>query len=244
MGSKEGEGNKNEQPQHALYLPTFYIGKAPVTVGVYREYLAKTGRQWKKREDSKILNIIADHPVAEVSWGEALAFAESQGFGLPSEAEWEKAARGTDGSRYPWGNKWEKDLANSYRNWFSIILTAPLPFSNTGWVHTTPVGKFSPQGNSPYGCVDMAGNVLEWTRSLWGKKRSRPDFGYPYDPDDGRESLKAGMTSLGVLRGGSYMDHSDGLCCACRFHDLIGNWQAYVGFRVVLLPFSSESLIL
>ncbi|RLC83263.1 MAG: hypothetical protein DRI79_14135, partial [Chloroflexi bacterium] len=79
---------------------------------------------------------------------------------------------------------------------------------------TTPVGRYSPRGDSPYGCADMAGNVWEWTRSLWGEGWERPDFGYPYDPTDGREDLKA--KGRRVVRGGSWYDYLWFARCAYR----------------------------
>ena len=136
-----------------------------------------------------------DHPVVYVSWHHAMAYCQwlakttGRAYRLPSEAEWEKAARG--GLRigkkdnpypdriYPWGNERDEKRCNS---------------GEGGLRGTTPVGQYSPGGDSPYGCVDMAGNVWEWTLSLWGKELDEPDFKYPYDPEDGREMqrLRAG----------------------------------------------------
>jgi formylglycine-generating enzyme required for sulfatase activity len=134
--------------------------------------------------------------VVLVSWHDAVAYcnwlAEVTGkpYHLPSEAEWEKGGRGSDGRIYPWGNQWDAKRCNSEEG------------SKGG---TTPVGAY-PHGASPHGLLDMAGNVWEWTRSLWGEDWQKPSFKYPYDPDDGREDLNAPASVCRVLRGGSWYD--------------------------------------
>ena len=139
-----------------------------------------------------------NQPVVGVSWYECLAYCNwkrattNVPYRLPSEAEWEKAARGSDGRLYPWGDKFDASRLNIGEG------------DQFVW-STTPVGVY-PTGVSPAGCLDMAGNVWEWTSSLWGKNVDKPDFKYPYQPDDGRENLEAGDESLRVLRGGSWHD--------------------------------------
>ena len=177
-------------------LPEFWIDKAPVTNTEYARFVAETGQEppkpWKgKTPPGKI----ADHPVTDVSWHHATAYAEWAGGRLPTEEEWEKAARGTDGREYPWG-EWTKGRCNS---------------KEAGTGGTTPVGQYSPHGDSPYGCVDMAGNVWEWTTS---------------------EHELGGR----VLRGGAFFDEAWDVRCAARFRDLPDFWLRYVGFRLVAAP--------
>ena len=104
---------------------------------------------------------------------------------------------------------------------------------------TSAVGCF-PGGVSPYGCEEMSGNVWEWTRSLWGKSWSNPDFMYPYKPNDGREKLSGASDILRVVRGGSFLNNHRNVRCSSRYWYYPGGWDAYVGFRVMLSPFISE----
>jgi formylglycine-generating enzyme required for sulfatase activity len=164
-----------------------------------------------------------DHPVRYISWIDAMAYCQwlnerlqhelPEGFvlRLPTEAEWEKAARGVKGREYPWGNEFDKDRCNS---------------AESNFQDTTPVGFYSPRGDSPYGCADMAGNVWEWTHSL--------QWNYPYEMSDGRETETAPRPR--AMRGGSFVDFVKEARCACRsdhvFLDLINNR----GFRMAIAP--------
>jgi formylglycine-generating enzyme required for sulfatase activity len=220
MGSdkaKDSFATDDELPQHRLYLPTFYIARLPITNAERRAYCQTSGYV---PESKKSLQSPDIHPARNVTWFESLGYACWYGFTLPSEAEWEKAARGTDGRIYPWGNTWEATRCNS---------------SEAGIRDTTPIGKYSPYGDSPYGCSDMAGNVLEWTRSCWGNlKGNKQDFEYPYVASDGREDLNSPV--MRVLRGGSFLSSREYVRCACRGGSDPNNRLEFYGFRVVASP--------
>lgn len=229
MGSEEDDSEAffDERPAHDCDIPYEYrIGMYPVTVAQFREYVETTG---ELRQDPDSLRGPGNHPVVRVSWSEALGFCgwlerqwhkegrlpESWSVGLPSEAEWEKAARGTDGRRYPWGNDSDPDRANTVE---------------TEILGLSAVGCF-PRGTSPYGCEEMSGNIWEWTRS--GFKD------YPYVGKDGRESQGESAQHLHVMRGGAYFLPARGARCAFRLTNRPGPRDDVTGFRVVVLPFSS-----
>jgi formylglycine-generating enzyme required for sulfatase activity len=177
-----------------VILPEFWIDKTPVTNAEYARFVADTGhkppKHWKGKAPPKK---IADHPVTYVSWPDARAYAKWAGKRLPTEKEWEKAARGSDGREYPWGDGFDPNRCNT---------------KESGIGKTTPVGKYSPQGDSPYGCVDMAGNVQEWTATYVG-------------------ILNA------VRRGGSWNHDQKHAYCTSGTFDSCDPWtrSSHVGFR-------------
>jgi uncharacterized membrane protein YfbV (UPF0208 family) len=214
MGSNpesDPQSSIGERPQHSLYLPSFYIAKYPVTVSQWRSMYGSSSQ--RKPSNASSLKGPDDHPVTMITWTESLAYAQWFGLTLPSEAEWEKAARGTDGRIYPWGNQWQKKYANTSE--YSYFAGK-----------TTAVGQFSPNGDSPYQCVDMAGNVWEWTRSQF-----KP---YPYAPQDGREDLQ--LPNIRTLRGGAFNYSCVGTRCAYRYGLKPSDAYGYVGFRVAVVP--------
>jgi len=210
---------KQESPIHSVTLPVYWIGKTPVTVTQFRSFVQASGYRWASADKKQGEG---NHPVVYVNWSDAQAYCQwltdtwrtsafisaDEVVQLPSEAEWEKAARGIDMRYFPWGNK-------------GIGLGH---FEKLG--PTKPVGSYSPEGDSPYGCVDMAGNVKEWTRSILES--------YPYDPSDGRESLKSQKNR--VLRGGGFRSGFDYVRTHWReAGDIHSAWDE-IGFRVVVRP--------
>ena len=238
MGSdpqKDKDARGDEQPQHTLYLPDYTMAKTPVTNAQYAEFVRDAGlvtppAGWRKGEP---LPDELEHPVMYVSWHDAVAYCNwladitGKPYRLPSEAEWEKAARGKDGRIYPWGNRWHPGWCNA---------------NESGVGGTTPVWRY-PRGASPHGLLDMAGNVCEWTRSLWEETGEGPDFEYPYDPQDGRENLEAGDDVRRVLRGGSFdLDRYYARCAFRRGYYPSRDWNDS-GFRVVVSPISPSSAL-
>ena len=231
MGSSDADklAQDDEKPQHEVVLPGYKISKYPVTVRQFYGFVEASGHN---PADPDCLRGIANYPVVLVTWHDARAYCDwlteewraagkidrCEEVRLPSEAEWEKAARGTDGRTYPWGNEWDAGKCNT---------------SESGLGMTSPVGMY-PEGASPYGCLDMAGNVWQWTRSVWGKSYGKPDFIYPYRVGDGRENLDAGNDVLRVLRGGSFNISRDYARCAYRYHWSPYDWPDRLGFRVVV----------
>ena len=217
MGSNpsvDKDARDREQPQHTLYLPGYYLAKTPVTNAQYAAFVQATyHRQPEHWKGGKPPKGKEDHPVVYVTWHDAVAYCNwlsgvtGRPYRLPSEAEWEKGARGTDGRIYPWGNQWDAKRCNT---------------GESGKGDTTPVGAY-PEGASPYRLLDMAGNVWEWTRSV--------DKSYPYDPDDGREDLEA--EGGRVLRGGSWGSRRVGARCVGRLGYFPHLSLDYIGFRLV-----------
>ena len=211
MGSTDDdpEAEDNEKPQHTVYLDAFWIDKTEVTNAQYRECVEAGACEEPGCWDDDNFNT-PNQPVVCVSWHDAQDYAVWVGGRLPTEAEWERAARGTDGRTYPWGNGAPDCSRANYSDCENRI---------------APVGSF-PAGASPYGALDMVGNVFEWCQSLL--------WPYPYQADDGREDLEA--EGHRVMRGGSWESSAQFVRCASRDWWYPGRWINYVGFRVARGP--------
>jgi formylglycine-generating enzyme required for sulfatase activity len=226
--SRDPDAFENERwsttaAEGSVDVPTFYIGRHEVTVGEFASFAQ--ARTWSI--DQRAVAGPAKHPVTFVSWPDAIAYCrwlettlkmapsaprrvqellrDGWRVTLPNEAEWEKAARGTDRRRYPWGNEPQRTRAN---------------FGGSG---TTPVGLFACPDCS-YGLSDMSGNVWEWTSS--------PYQPYPYDPTDDRANLEA--DALWVIRGGHFADPARMVRTTTRTGADPGARRPFIGFRVVI----------
>ncbi len=229
MGSDDSKYD-DEKPQHVVNIPyDYWMARFPVTNELYTVFvraneLRHPVSDWGKKKD---------HPVVQIKWIDAMNYCIWLNeiliselplnliLRLPTEAEWEKAARGVDGRKYPWGNEFDVSKCNSYSGGvaasiFNIFISG-----------TSYVKKYSPQGDSPYGCSDMIGNVWERTHSI---KRN-----YPYILTDGREGNKTG--SRRVMRGGSYYDGDITSYCSSREKELEPDFTRWdIGFRICLAP--------
>lgn len=204
------ESYREESPQHSVTVDAFSIGQTPITVALYAAYVTAGGvapLSWQSQQsrDTQL-------PVVDITQHMAYGYAEWRSssadalYRLPTEAEWECAARGQDGRQFPWGNDWHVTHANSREAGTPLL----------------PVGSY-PSGASPWGVLDMAGTVWEWTSSL--------DVLYPYDADDGRNNpLTPGRR---VIRGGCYVNPIGYARCACRFRMAPDRTNAFLGFRLV-----------
>ncbi|MCE5322312.1 formylglycine-generating enzyme family protein [bacterium] len=244
MGNNGSEGYSyaDEVPQHAVNLSGYYIGKYEVTRGEYRkfmdaggysnpDYWSSDGWKWKRdRTQPQYWDAVEDwetgsftqtdsHPVTGISYYEAEAFCKWAGGHLPTEAQWEKAARwtGDHPNVYPWGDEWDAEKCNNTND-------HNMAGGGYGKCQSAPVGSY-PDGASPHGCLDMAGNVWEWCSDWYGNKY------YHQSPTDDPQGPETG--SYRVLRGGGWREGGYGMRCAYRRSEVPYNGWFDLGFRVV-----------
>jgi eukaryotic-like serine/threonine-protein kinase len=213
MGSPEGEGYPDEQPRHEVTLSAYCIDRTEVTVGAYAACVAagacrpalltvnwtnysarqvKVASPWCNRMDRP------DHPINCVDWDQAAAYCTWEGKRLPTEAEWEYAARGSDGRVYPWGNGVPSMTRLNMRR-SELVMMAKRELTESwgvmhdgddGWETTAPVGSY-PEGASPFGALDMAGNVWEWTADWYGSYAPQAETN-PQGPSTGTSRVYRG----------------------------------------------------
>jgi formylglycine-generating enzyme required for sulfatase activity len=219
----------NEKPQHTVYLDEYWIDRTEVTNGMYALCVAAGACQHindmsSYTQSSYYGNSQFDnYPVIKVSWNDAQAYCVWTGRRLPTEAEWEKAARGTDGRVYPWGNE---GVAGNLLNFADVNLDGSDSDKsvNDGYADTAPVGNYL-DGASPYGALDMAGNVAEWVADWYDENYyANSSSQNPSGPSNGISR---------VFRNGSWSQDSWVLRTAFRNDGTFrpGAQLDYVGFR-------------
>ena len=236
FGGEEG-WYQRETPQHKTTVRMFYLSLYPVTVAQFKLFVEQSGYE---PEDKDCLKGLLNHPVVYVTWRDAIAYCgwltgelrgregipgpikkslsqDGWAVRLPTEAEWEKAARGDKEARiFPWGDDPDPDKAN---------------YNDTGIGATSAVGCF-PKGESPYGMLDMSGNVWEWCATKWEDR---------YQNYGNNNDLEAG-DKLRTVRGGAFSYRRRFARVACRFRFDPDYWDGYLGFRVVVAPRPTSDL--
>ncbi|KPL72419.1 hypothetical protein ADM99_08105 [Leptolinea tardivitalis] len=216
MGSSDdyNEAELQEKPQHMVYLDGYWIDQTEVTQAMYKKCVSSGLCRDIVHDSEQNVNYtnpdFDNHPVTYVNWDDARIYCEKVGRRLPTEAEWEKAARGTDGRLYPWGNTPpDGNLAN---------------FGNA-YNTTRPVGSY-PEGKSPYGVLDMVGNVREWVNDVYS------EYYYGESPERNPQGpdLSADHKSRS-LRGAGYTDALHFTHLAMRFHHVPNSPGENRGFR-------------
>jgi formylglycine-generating enzyme required for sulfatase activity len=200
----------DEEPPRQVYLDGYWIYKNDVTVARYRKFCKATnhdmpaapGWGWKD-----------DQPIVNVTWDDAKAYCDWAGVALPTEAQWEKAARGTDGRIYPWGNTWDAAKA-----WCSVA---------TPRTSTAPVGSI-PAGASPYGCLDMSGNVCQWCADWY--------VATYYATAPGQNPTGPASGGYRVVRGGSWGSNSIPFFTGANRYGFFSPYYCcdYIGIRAAL----------
>ena len=249
MGASADQGGlPDEQPMRLVYLGAFWIDRYEVTNAAYLQFVEATNYQAPANaagrltlwEQNRPLPGIEQHPVVNVSWLDAVAFCRWANKRLPTEAEWEKAARGTDGRTYPWGSEWSTDKGNSASYWAGKTvefadsteweafwlkgLGAELSKARglRGEILTIAVGSF-PAGASPYGALDMAGNAAEWVQDWYNPNDYRTAaLTNPQGPERG---------AIKGMRGGSWLKPAISLRTTDRDWGTMDSRPSGTGFR-------------
>lgn len=224
MGSNDGL--PNERPEHTVTLPAYYIDQFEVTAGRYQKFVESAQRNLPPTWDDEAAQSLGDLPAVGMSWTEAAAYCKWAGRRLPTEAEWEKAARGTDGRRYPWGHMQPfVDIANYNRGvWVSEAVT--LVPVNSGLEGMSVRHGLKEGGKSPYGLFHMAGNAAEWVADWYDREyyQQSPEAN-PMGPASGDKR---------VIRGGSWADLPVALRVTSRVSAEPDYEDRTIGFRCAM----------
>jgi formylglycine-generating enzyme required for sulfatase activity len=211
MMGKEDSIGPDDSPRHSVYLDTYWIDQTDVTNAMYAKCVQAGKCTYNIQHAPTDIHYgipdYANHPVVYVTWYQAVEYCQWAGRRLPTEAEWEKAARGTDARPFPWGKKPVDSTLANY---------------NGNINDTTPVGSY-PQGASPYGLLDMAGNVRQWVADWFDA------LFYRNSPL--QNPLGPGLGEKRVLRGGSFKDPANGVHVTVRFAHVPGSAGMNRGFR-------------
>lgn len=226
MGSNEGFGN--ERPDHRVWLDAYLIDQFEVTIKLYGQFLKETGHRAPPLWDEEAVTTAGDRPAVGLAWLDAEAYCKWAGKRLPTEAEWEKGARGTDGRRYPWGHMQPfVDIANYNRGvWVSYPITlVPVTSGVAGMSirHGLKEG-----GRSPYGLYHMAGNAAEWVADWYDREY------YQKAPDRNPKGPESGENR--VIRGGSWSDLPVGLRATARLSAEPDFRELTLGVRCAMTP--------
>lgn len=244
MGADDSDATDWEKPKHTHPMAhSYWIGRNDVTRGQFMAFCTATGRAEPAKAyfDDELGGDKNRHPVIMVSWDDAKAYCAWAGLELPTEAEWEKAARGTDGRKYPWGNTWDPGkranfldascpgdtlmMGNETLDEHMAAFGGRDRVNSDGFPYTSPVGSF-PAGASPCGALDMAGNVWQWCEDWWDEagypRSARGDFSPPQS-GSGR-----------VDRGGSWGNPASGCRSSMRYMYAPSDRNEHLGFRVLL----------
>jgi len=221
MGGDQDEDD--EKPAHRVYLNVFYMDKHEVTTSRYAKFLQATGREKPFKWNEADLPRDGDRPVVGVSWEDAHAYCRWAGKRLPTEAEWEKAARGTDRRRYPWGNE---DPTANHGNF-------DRGFKWKGYPTLSVVGSFE-SGKSSFGVYDLSGNVSEWTADWYASRyyRASPVLnpGGPSLPEKA-DPFSLDFSRRKVVRGASWVSGPKGMRSTIRAGSGPQSQHGDVGFR-------------
>ena len=244
----DSHGLPDEQPERRIYLAGFWIDRREVTNADYLDFVQATGHRSPMNaaqaatlwDAARPMPGIDDHPVVNVSWDDAVAFCRWRSKRLPTEAEWEKAARGTDRRIYPWGDEWNQNLANSASYWAGrkVEFSSSVEWDEfwlrgegariskekgvKGEILTLPVGSF-PAGASPYGLLDMAGNAAEWVQDWYNPNYYKDaPLSDPLGPEQG---------AIKGMRGGSWLKPAVSLRATDRDWGTMDSRPSGTGFR-------------